>query len=241
MSKRTLNTSSKKKVLLFLGCFGFAFIFLRGQTSSEVVVGIGGITYSGDLTPSPFAANEINFNLTISYNYFLSRKFALEARAELSRLTGDLRNARTRYDEQKELFQNSGYLKFDATPFSVSFLVTWYPLGGPRFNSNGLFINRSTPFLSFGAGIMTADANITINGGATVLPPFPEPNDVSTFFIIPIKTGFRYDLSEKFSIVNSIGWTAVLSDYLDGVSQNLEPSSRDSLFSFSFGLIIHLL
>ncbi len=203
-------------------------LLLTAQKSKEVGGFIGISQYQGDLAPSPIAASETNLAISGIYRYFFNSKFAIKGSVSWAQISGSDRN-------KENFVLGDRDWSMRGSIYELALHSEWNILGTDRYDENGLFTRKYTPFVSIGIGGAFTDKNLMV-------PPadrgkIPEPNDISTFFVIPISVGLRLDLTKDFVITAEFSTRASFSDYLDGVSINGNRDTNDWYFFAGIGLV----
>jgi hypothetical protein len=200
-------------LVLFLSAFS-----LSAQQSSEVGLFLGAANYMGDLAPRPMAYNETQFAFGGHYRYMPDPRFGVKGSITLGKISGKDANV-SRPGQQERGWQ------MEAGVFEAALQGEWHFLGKPRYDHTGIFTPQLSPFISAGLGLTLSEAKVTV-------PPreklrFPEPGDKSSFIVMPVSAGLRYDLSEFLLISGEVGLRATFSDYLDGLSSYLNSRHND--------------
>lgn len=190
-------------LVMFLSCSHL----LTAQKSSELGILAGMSAYQGDLSPSPFAASDLGIVAGISYRQFFSPRYAFKIAGAFTQISGSDMPYAAREDRGLEMDGN-------LMEFTVN--AEWHILGSSRFNNVGAFSRQFSPFVSIGMGVARANSEVGYAGSASKMK---EENDVSTFFIVPINIGIRFEMTKAITLTLDAGTRPVFSDYLDGVSR----------------------
>jgi len=188
---------------------------LLAQKSSELGILAGLSTYQGDLSPDPFAASDVHVVAGLSYRQFFTPKYAFKIAGAFTQISGSDMPYAAREDRGLDM-------KANLLEFSVN--AEWHFLGSSRFNNVGAFSRQFSPYISLGMGVARANAEVGYAGSAGKIK---EENDMSTFFIVPINVGIRFEMSSALSLTLDVGTRPVFSDYLDGVSEMGAKETRD--------------
>lgn len=190
--------------------------FVHSQKSSDAGIFIGLSNYMGDFSDGPIVLSESNFAIGGVYRYFLNPQMAIKGSILFGQISGD-------YDNKDNYIGETKQFESNLLEFSANF--EWHPWGTARTNDKGDFLKQISPYGFIGLGIAFADANLNVSGNEK--SNFPEANDSSTFFALPIGLGLRYDLSSQFILSGDLGFRPVFSDHLDGVSENGKRDTND--------------
>jgi len=209
----------------------FAFIFLPFFSYGQLAVEIGGFAgiseYQGDLAENNIELGETLLSKGLFVRFFVSDIISLKASYYNGKISGDDKNA-------NDLALRSRGWSFDATVNELSLIGEINVLGTTRYYSSRYFKPSFSPIIFAGIGVAHADANLHFanpNSNGFLKVPFPEPGDTNTFFVVPVGVGFRLDATRHATLGLELGWRAVFSDYLDGVSKNGR-RSKDDWYSF---------
>ncbi len=209
----------------------FAFIFVPLFSFGQLVVEIGGFAgiseYQGDLAENKIELGETLLSKGLFVRFFISDIISLRTSFYNGKISGNDKNA----DDPS--LRNRGW-SFEATVNEFSVIGEINILGTTRYYSSRSFKPSFSPVIFAGIGVAHADANLHFahpnnNGFLTV--PFPEPGDTNTFFVVPVGVGLRLDASPHTTLGLELGWRAIFSDYLDGVSKNGR-RTKDDWYSF---------
>jgi len=181
--------------------------FVTAQKSSELGVLAGLSAYQGDLSPSPFAASDLGIVAGLTYRQFFTPRYAFRIAGAFTQISGSDMPYAGREDRGLDM-------KANLMEFSVN--AEWHILGSSRFSNVGAFSRQFSPYVSLGMGVARANAEVGYAGSSSKIK---EENDISTFFIIPINVGIRFEMTKALSLTLDAGTRAVFSDYLDGVSR----------------------
>ncbi len=207
-----------KRHFAFILALAIFPLLSNAQKAEEASALIGLSLYQGDLTPTPASARQAGIAFGGAYRYFFDSQKAFKVAVNYARLKGDLK-------DHPEFFSPERNLEMKAGLFELTANIEWHPFGLARFNDVGLFIPNWTPYISVGLGLAFADANVTT--GPEFKGRIPESDDKSTFLVVPLTGGLRFDLTEEITLGMEIGARPVFSDYLDGISQNGNPDAGD--------------
>lgn len=197
---------------------------LTAQKSSELGLLAGISAYQGDLSPSPFAASDLGIAAGITYRQFFTPRYAFKIAGAFTQISGSDMPYAGREDRGLDMEAN-------LMEFSVN--AEWHILGSSRFSNVGAFSRQFSPYLSLGMGVARANASVGYAGSASKIV---EENDVSTFFIVPINIGIRFEMTKAITLTLDAGTRPVFSDFLDGVSRMGADHTNDwySMAGFTF-------
>lgn len=192
-------------------------ILCLGQTSSDAGIILGGTNYLGDLANDWGSSEEIGFGGGITGRLMLTNKFGLRANIMFMTFTGADANV------ERNQFRD---WSMELDMIEASLYLEYHPIGQARRNIIGQYNEHQiSPFLFLGAGGAFGSAMVSTPPSEEGL--FPEELDASSFFVIPMGFGVRYDISPYATISAEYGLRAVFSDYFDGVSQLGNPDAND--------------
>ncbi|NET33013.1 MAG: hypothetical protein F6K19_13510 [Cyanothece sp. SIO1E1] len=163
--------------------------------------------YQGDLSPSPFAASDLGIVAGITYRQFFHPRYAFKIAGAFTQISGSDMPYAAREDRGLEM---------DGSLMEFTVNAEWHILGSSRFSNVGAFSRQFSPYVSIGMGVARANAEVGYAGSASTMK---EENDVSTFFIVPINVGIRFEMTKAITLTLDVGTRPVFSDYLDGVSR----------------------
>ncbi|MCC7466241.1 MAG: OmpA family protein [Saprospiraceae bacterium] len=214
----------------------------------EIGLGAGAAVYWGETNQIQFGKKiySINPSLSIHGRKNLSNTLSLRANLTFTQLSGDDQHF------TEPAWKKERGLSFSGNLYEASLLAEFYPIGmysSPKRKSRSARKKRRafTPFLTIGAGIHFARANVDWNEQQPndYLNPTlanvdkghtPKP-DIS----IPFGLGGRFRAGEHFTIGFEALMTPTLGDYLDGISVAGSPDNNDGYLyagltgSYAFG------
>lgn len=186
---------------------------------------VGVANYQGDLVENDIQFGETKLALGGILRYHLSPKVDIRLNAFFGSISGD--------DKNSEELAARQY-RFESDILEISMMGEWKVFGKRRYNDIGVFIPNFTPYLFGGIAYVHAPNKTECYDPACqgLNNPFPEEGDKTDFICFPIGLGLRYDAFEYFTIGAELGYRALFSDYLDGVSKNGR-SDRNDWYFFS--------
>ncbi|MEZ5042998.1 MAG: DUF6089 family protein [Saprospiraceae bacterium] len=188
---------------------------LISQRSMELGLLLGGSAYHGDLSPDPFAVSDIGVLAGLSYRQFFTPRYAFKIAGAFTQISGS--------DMPYAGREGRGLaMKANLMEFSVN--AEWHLLGSSRFSNVGAFSRQFSPYVSIGMGVARANSEVSYAGSSSKIK---EENDMSTFFIIPVNVGIRFEMTAALSLTLDAGTRPVFSDYLDGVSKMGAKDTKD--------------
>ncbi len=189
-----------------------------GQKATEVGI-YGGISlYQGDLAQSPFSAEELNPAVALTYRQFFNPRVALRASALWTQLTGS---------DLPYTSRSTRGVVMKTSLVEATIGAEWHLLGRARLNNTSAFRQKFSPYLGLSAGLAFANPEFT----QPVDLPKKEEDFSTTFFVLPITAGLRFEMTRKLSVSVDFSTRPVFSDYLDGISENGNPDKRDWFFT----------
>lgn len=203
-------------------------LLLAAQKSKEIGGFVGISQYQGDLSPSPIAANESKLALSGVYRYLFNSKFGIKGTVSWAQISGADKNKENYIRSERDWSMRSNI-------FELAVHSEWNFFGTERYNSTGLFNRQYTPFISLGLG--AAFTNRTLTVPSEDRRKIPEPEDVTTFLVVPITAGLRLDVTQDFVVTAEFGTRATFSDYIDGVSLNGRKDTNDWYFFAGIGFV----
>lgn len=187
----------------------------------ELGIKAGIVNYQGDLQKSLFTAAGSNALLGGFLRYSLNENFALRGVLEVGTLAAD--------DADNPDLASRGF-SFESNIFAGEVVMEYLPFGKERFQ-NGIYFSQINPYVFAGLGTAIADAEVsTVDPADASL--FPEADDQSNFFTIPLGAGVRADIASGIAIGLEANFRATFSDYLDGVSVNGRENRNDWFWTF---------
>jgi len=235
-----INKKSAVIVILVFTCFQTS----AQNYSSKYEFGIatGTLVYQGDLTPAALGSYKDarpSFQIFASKN--LDNNFALRANFTRGHISGNDAWYSTPAYHQLRNFN------FNTTVNELSASLVWnfynYNAAGTQrklsayiFGGAGLSfvkINRDWSKLNTAAmdpksSLMTGLAVDTVHKLPGIIP------------VIPLGVGVRYAVSQNLSLFAEGTYRITFSDYLDGFSKSVNPSSNDYYYGISVGIVYHL-
>lgn len=220
-----------KRLSLLLIQVAFFTTFIFGQKGTIEVGGfIGFAQYQGDLAENHFELGETLVSKGLFLRFHLNEYLTLKTAYYNGMISGDDKNA----TDGELLYRN---WRFSSKINEFSLLLEWNILGIYRINQWRKFKPGFTPFVFAGMAATSAPAQLIVPQRDAHL--VPEIGDKDSFFVLPAGVGLRYDFSQHATIGAEFGLRAVLSDYLDNVSENGATGTND-WYSFA-GLNISIL
>lgn len=197
----------------------FAFLCVVGN-AQEIEVGIkGGVNlFHGDLTPGLIDTESIGYGGGLFARYHFNPKFAFRAAANYGQYEGSDLNFADR--------AGRGH-SFETSLIDFTVGAEWNLLGVHIYENQKRFTSNFTPYLHLGAGVNSADAEISTTAEGQPLNPLDLARDFPSFsMVVPMGIGIRYSL-EKLVIGIEGTLTAGLNDYLDGISRSGDQTDND--------------
>lgn len=193
----------------------------RAQDMPPIELGVraGVLSYQGDLQSVPLTSYGTRLALGAFARYSFAPKFAARALVEGGML------ASSDADSPREVLRDRGF-SFEAPLFTIEGAVEWLPFRRESGTGLGAGYTRFNPYLFAGIGYTHADAAVRVNG-AIDQGTFPELGDKSDFLALPFGGGLRYDFPMGLAVGGELAGRSVLSDYLDGISENAGPTLDD--------------
>lgn len=202
-------------------CFLLVLFFsqhLHSQASAEFGAFAGVANYQGDLSPSPFAADQFRLSLGGQFRYLFSPYFAVRPGLTYAMLTGDDRPYTDRYHRG---------VSMENTVWELSMLAEYHPLGKGHFNSSGFFRRYFSPYVFAGFGYLLSNAEVTWPDDA---PRKVAEESSSSLFTVPFGAGLRLALFSRLTTTLEFGLRPTFADNLDGISANGNPGANDWFF-----------
>ena len=196
----------------------------------ELGVKAGIVNYQGDLQEKLFTAAGSKVLFGGFLRYSVNEHFAVRGVLEVGNIAAD--------DADNPQLASRG-LSFESNLLAGEVVAEYLPFGKERFQ-NGIYFAQINPYVFGGLGAAFADAEVSTLNPADA-GRFPEANDQSSFFTIPLGAGVRADIGAGVSIGIEANWRATFNDYLDGVSVNGNADRNDWFWtagayaSFTFG------
>jgi hypothetical protein len=196
----------------------------------EVGIKGGVVNYQGDLQEDVFTTSGSRALFGGFLRYSLDEKFAVRGVLEVGNLSAN--------DADNPQLASRGY-SFEANLFAGEVVVEYLPLGKDRFQ-NGIFFTQINPYVFAGLGTAIADSQVSTANPADA-SRFPEADDRSSFFTVPLGAGIRADIASGFAVGLEANFRATFNDHLDGVSVNGNSDRNDWFWtagayaSFTFG------
>lgn len=212
-----MNTLTLKLLL----CLQLCTTILFSQRSKEAGIFLGVSNYQGELAPSPIAASETRLAIGGIYRLLYEKHVAVKASATWTRLSGSDRN-------RPDFYQGDRDWKMKNSLIELAVHAEWHPFSTNRYDENGLFKRQYSPFLSLGLGAVFSDIDLDVPSDERY--KIPEPKAITTFLVVPISAGIRFDITEDFLLAAEFGSRATFSDYLDGISENGNSKTNDWYF-----------
>lgn len=209
--------------ILKIAVFLFAPFMLSSQVDMEVAVMAGGTNYFGELTEDFTNLEETQLGFGLLGRLNLHPYINLESHILHSKLSGDDRYNKTFY------VRNLSF-EGDLTEMALSLEIN---LLAPKKIRQGkqLSMQRIVPYFSGGVVYTLFGAEVAddLANEDFLVEPFPEANDEATFIALLGGGGlkFYFPRADYFRLDVQGGLRYVLSDYLDGISVNGQPTSND--------------
>lgn len=202
-------------------CLQFFVLILFAQRSREAGIFLGFSNYQGDLAPSPFAASEMRPAIGGVYRFLFTDHLALRATATVTQLSGADQNRPGYQLNERNWEMHNNLIELAVHP-------EWHFFPNARYGNTGLHHRQYSPFVSLGLGAVFGRVQLKVPSDDRSKIPETEAN--STYLVIPISAGIRFDVSQDFLITAEFGSRATFSDYLDGVSINGNSKTKDWYF-----------
>jgi len=187
----------------------------------EIGLKAGIVNYQGDLQQSLFTAEGSNALLGGFLRYSLNENLAVRGALEGGTISAD--------DADNPDLADRGF-SFISNIVAGEVVLEYLPLGKGRFQ-NGIYYSQINPYIFAGLGTAIADAEVsTVDPADARL--FPEADDRSTFFTVPMGAGVRADVVSGIAVGLEVNFRATFNDYLDGVSVNGREDRNDWFWTF---------
>ena len=187
----------------------------------EIGLRAGLLNYQGDLQSQILSDYGSRFVFGGFVRHAFATKWAVRGMLEAGTL------AASDLDEPGRA--NRGF-SFEAPLVAVEATVEWLPFRREVGTGLGAGYNRFNPYGFVGLGYTRAEAAVSVAGVADD-SRFPEVGDRSDFLAIPVGGGLRYDFDNGLAVGGEVTGRSVLSDYLDGISENASPTIDDYYWS----------
>ncbi len=207
----------------------------RSVRSTEFGISLGFGNYAGDVAEKVWVWPETRPAFGAFFRHHFSPRWALKTQVYAGNVGGT--DARA---DNIELRARG--LKFNSHLLELSVAGEWYFLKGSPQQRRPRRQAFVTPYLYAGVGGVLMHPQVEpvgLSAGTGLAYPLQESGLAETALVLPFGGGFRMKIAEKIALRLEGGWRPVLSDYLDGVSQNGNPGKNDwyyaALVSLSFG------
>lgn len=223
------------KKILFLFLF-LAFSPLAKAQTWDLGIAMNGTNYQGDLVkPMLFRLEETNFSAGVIVRRHLNQRFGLRGNAFIGRITGDDKNfVQDEWRPQRGFSFKTMLLEFSLQG-EFNLVKPLNQAGGRRF---------VVPYVFGGVGFVGTDPQVdfnTPNQMATDLDIWLDRRNVTKTAIgFPLGVGFDFPMGPSSSLGVEFGARAILSDYIDGVSEAGNPDKNDWYLLGSLQFVYHL-
>ena len=209
--------------LIFIHLFCTLLPFSSQAQRFEAGVHAGVSNFIGDLTDR-FNSVNVGFGGHLTYN----PHHKIAVRLDLLNIffSGDDKLSHSTYRQAR------GF-SFAYSMQEVSLSGELRPFDRDQFSSiTGADFKRTlTPYGFGGAGLSRRVAGKTQAPVEIVPAPFPEVGDTkSTFPFLIMGGGLRWHLAQRYKLSGEMSGRYYFSDYVDGISANANPRSRDMAF-----------
>lgn len=217
----------RKLMILLLLIPGF--FVARAQNTSVGFFG-GGMSYKGDLSSKKLISiHELNGAVGLKVKQRVDDPWIVNVQGIAGKFTGDDRNFQDR----------QAYRQLDVTTILIELVTTveWHPFIQMKKDEPGLeegmqmgetdrkFLDRFSPFLYFGIGVVFAD--VAVRGLPEKAPELVRGLNNGTYLSIPLGLGVNFDFNRRFSFDIEWGVRFPTTDNLDGISINRNPNIND--------------
>lgn len=229
LNVNTQNALSTIKALLVVTLFLPTLTF--AQSSSDLGIKVGATNYLGDLAPDGGSFDQIGFGGGVTAGYMFNKKIGLRANILFAKYKGS--DATVERNQFRDWSMETDLIE-------TSIVFEYHPLGQARRDAVDEFNKHQiSPFGFIGIGGAFGTAMVTAPEENKDI--FPEDNAASSFLVVPMGLGIRYDINSKATLSLEYGLRAVLSDQLDGVSKNGNASANDwyGFTGISFTMSLH--
>jgi outer membrane protein OmpA-like peptidoglycan-associated protein/opacity protein-like surface antigen len=233
------------KLLLIMLVFSGNLAFAQMQDKWEAGVFLGVANYQGDLVETTlFTPQETNFGFGVSLKKHFNPNWSVGLGFKHGKLSGDDQNFSENASRARRNFS------FSSPVNELALRLEWDPLGHKRYNEDGTFNRKLTPYLFVGAGMTFFNPETTYGNGVYPDQAFEQRvntdksnGGASTGFVTPVGAGLRYDLNQKWNLGLEFGYRPPFTDLLDGVAESGDPDNNDWYvfggltigYKFSFG------
>lgn len=223
----------------------FSFLSIIGNTNAqekqkyEIGIRLSALTYQGDLTPSFIGSSK---TITLGFGVFgtriLNDRLSVRANLDYNRLKGDdAAYSKPEWRQQRNFNFNasivelSGHLVYNLRGNYSNRKFSPYIFGGAGLN----FLKINRDYSSFNAEYFSTEAWVS-EGLAADLEKTPPRFTI----VMPVGAGFKYPISQKFSLFGEASYRLMLTDYLDGFSKISNTKNNDHYSNISVGLVYRL-
>ena len=231
-----------EKIILIIVSFFLTGYVVNAQLKSkniELGVGLGAYVYQGDLTPGDVGSfRTMKPGLYLFVNMIVSSNLSYRLNVVMSKLKGD----ESKYSNPE--YRQQRNFKFKTPLLEVSGLGVWDVRGNNYNRDRGVF----SPYVFTGVGLSLLNINPNWSNMNTEI--FNAESEVQAGLsldrqkklprilpFVPVGLGFRYEISNQFSITTESAYRFVFTDYLDGFSHAANPKKDDHYLSQTVGLI----
>lgn len=233
------------KKILFILVLALGSFSMMAQTGLKVNGMIGGSSYLGDLVHSnrmPYL-NEMGLAYGIGLDYGLNKNFALGLAFNHAGIKG---SDETRADKSPEDAVSARSAEFSSGVNELGLLLKWEPFGHKRWSDDGAYAKKIiSPYIYAGVAFdfWNADTDFTGATGGFIdagNKDIAALNDNKSAFTLPVGVGLLFDLNEKTALGLEVGFHAVSSDYIDGVSIAGSAEGNDAYYHAGLKLVTAL-
>ena len=190
------------------------------QPALEGGLFLGVSNYQGDLTLKK-APNfgESNFAAGLLARTYVDETTAIRANLLYGKLSGNDNNYA---DRIKRGFS------FTTTLVELSVVGEWEPLGANRYKNYDKMINRFSPYLYGGLGMVFINPKPVFGNEGNEKVQQDLSSDYSKLqFSVPIGIGLKAYINKLWCVGLELGTRTTFTDYLDGISLSGEPGTKD--------------
>ncbi len=210
----------------------------QNKGSYEIGINAGTLIYQGDLSNSALGSVK---NLKPAIGVYLNKELDAYFSLRANLLYGKIGDDESQYSSPS--FKQQRNFKFSTSVTELSTLLVWNFLGDNSTTDYHLL----SPYIFGGVGISLLnvkrdwsrinrtvfdDKSTAIIGlGIDTLHTTP-----TLLPIIPVGVGLRWAVNDKINIRGEATYRFTFSDYIDGFSQSVNPSTNDKYYGLSLGV-----
>jgi outer membrane protein OmpA-like peptidoglycan-associated protein/opacity protein-like surface antigen len=214
------------------------FPLLANAQKWEIGANAGWLHYEGDINDVqskalPTTISSFDFGGGLFVRNHATNTLAIRANF----LTGKLHGVEENFTAAGHEWRKQRKFSFSSPIREISLVLEYDIFGNRRFQGDSVrlkFTPTFSPYIFVGGGFAAGNPTVDFNDKNAPNPiatassiATDKASTKSSYFVLPIGGGFKYDLTKNWVLGTEIGLRPTFADYLDGISVSGNPKLND--------------